>query len=277
LRTPQSLERDLIRIARTLPFPPTPPIAGQVVERLRNRALGRSRWVSWKWGAIAVLILLALLMLVPPARAAVLDFIQIGVVRILRTQNPPAPVATLPAAGRTRVPELPRTATPAPTTIPALPDLAGETTLPGAQAKLDFPILLPAYPPALNRPDRVFLQTMGSPMLVLVWLDPDHPGQARMSLDEIAAGNWSIEKYNPPVIRQVIISGQQGIWTEGPYLLQLTNGDYATERIVGGHVLIWTRGQITYRLETALSLEEAVKIAESLAPAALPTPSKATP
>jgi hypothetical protein len=33
---------------------------------------------------------------------------------------------------------------------------------------------------------------------------------------------------------------------------------------VDGHVLIWTEGAITYRLETALPESEAIRIAESL-------------
>jgi hypothetical protein len=37
-------------------------------------------------------------------------------------------------------------------------------------------------------------------------------------------------------------------------------------RLIDGHVLIWTDGNLTYRLETDLSLEEALKVAESLQP-----------
>jgi hypothetical protein len=36
-------------------------------------------------------------------------------------------------------------------------------------------------------------------------------------------------------------------------------------RLVSGHVLIWEEDGLTYRLETDLSMEEAVAIAESLA------------
>ena len=92
-----------------------------------------------------------------------------------------------------------------------------------------------------------------------------------MSLDEITAGNWSIVKYDPPVIQEVTVHGERGIWTEGPYLLQARNGSYVTDQMVEGPVLIWTHGQITYRLETALSLTEALKVAESLEPVALPS------
>jgi len=36
--------------------------------------------------------------------------------------------------------------------------------------------------------------------------------------------------------------------------------------LVEGNVLLWTEGEITYRLETDQRMEEAVRIAESLAP-----------
>jgi hypothetical protein len=37
-------------------------------------------------------------------------------------------------------------------------------------------------------------------------------------------------------------------------------------RLIDGRVLVWTDGDITYRLETKLDLAEALKIAESLQP-----------
>jgi hypothetical protein len=45
-------------------------------------------------------------------------------------------------------------------------------------------------------------------------------------------------------------------------------------RLIEGNVLIWTEGDLTYRIETDLSLEEAIRIAESLQapPAETPTP-----
>jgi len=62
------------------------------------------------------------------------------------------------------------------------------------------------------------------------------------------------------------VNGRRAIWAEGPYVLQFRRGnrvDY--DSAVGrGRVLIWTEGAITYRLETDLSLAEAVQIAESL-------------
>ena len=49
-------------------------------------------------------------------------------------------------------------------------------------------------------------------------------------------------------------------------MLHLSNGNIDLVRLIDGHVLIWTEGNITYRLETSLSLDEALKVAESLQP-----------
>jgi hypothetical protein len=41
-------------------------------------------------------------------------------------------------------------------------------------------------------------------------------------------------------------------------------------RLIDGNVLIWENNQITYRLETNLELDEAVRIAESLQTPSIP-------
>jgi hypothetical protein len=43
------------------------------------------------------------------------------------------------------------------------------------------------------------------------------------------------------------------------------NRNMELKRLIDGHVLIWTEGDITFRLETDLSVEEAIQVAESLA------------
>jgi len=53
--------------------------------------------------------------------------------------------------------------------------------------------------------------------------------------------------------------GQRALWTTGPYLLQVglvSSQHNALRRLVtASHTLIWTEGDITYRLETGVSLE----------------------
>src|SRR5689334_2024965 len=204
-------EKQLRSLAKGLEYPRTPDIAGSVAARLQGRGIGqrgkgRSRFI-WRpfgsaqgrliaWTLTIILILFISLMLIPPARAAIIDFIQIGVVRIFRPEPTPLPPPNqeVPA---TRVPV---TATPIPTSqplIPILEQLAGEMTLEEAQKAVNYPILLPSYPAELGKPDRVFVQEAEGKMTILVWRNPQHPDQILMSLHIIPTGSWAIEKMEP--------------------------------------------------------------------------------
>jgi hypothetical protein len=271
-------EKQLRSLAKGLEYPRTPDVAGSVMarisrERLRSapqggdRVEGRRRFLSrrWAWSLTIILILCVSLMLIPTARAAIIDFIQIGVVRIFRSEPTPLP----PPNQEVPSTIVPMTATPIPTAqllIPILEKLAGEKTLEEAQNAVRYPILLPSYPPDLGKPDRVFVQDEDGAITVLVWLNPKHPDQILMSLHFLPEGSWAIKKMEPAQIQETTVNGQQAIWATGPYPLLLRSGDMQYMRLVEGHVLIWTDGNITYRLETDLSLEEALKIAQSLQP-----------
>lgn len=257
-------ETRLASLAARLDYPRTPDIAGFVMSRLhpvrRPRFLAR----RWAWSLTIVLILCSSLILIPPARAAVIEFIQIGIVRIFGSPStPPAPLEETPST------VVPATATPGPTLpalLPILEDIAGEMTLEEAQQALEYPIRLPSYPADLGNPDRIFVQDADGDMAILVWLDPQQPEQVLMSLHFIPAGSWAIDKVKPSVIQETRVNGERALWTVGPYPLRLRNSDIQYTRLISGHVLIWEKGTVTYRLETDLPLEEAIKIAESLEP-----------
>ncbi len=267
------LERELFEerlsaIAKGFDYPRTPNIVGRVRVKTRLRPSTRPGFFSRKlaWSLTIILVVFSSLMLIPPARAAILEFIQIGIVRIFpRSVEPTVEVI------RTAIPEsiVPMTATPslpASTLIPALSRIAGETTLADAQQKANYPILLPAYPPDLGQPSYVFVQDAEGAMTILVWFDPRQPEQISMSLHFVPSGSWAVRKIEPTVIEETEVNGQRAIWAVGPYPLILSNGDIQYTRLIDGNVLIWTDGDITYRLETKLPLEEALKIAESLQP-----------
>jgi hypothetical protein len=202
-------------------------------------------------------------MLIPPARAAILEFIQIGVVRIFRAEpTPPAPPQQEPP-----VTMVPVTATPAATSqplIPILEELAGEMTLEEAQQRVEYPIRLPSYPSELGSPDRVFVQDADGDMTILVWIDRQDPDEVLMSLHFLPPDSWAIKKVEPALIQETTVNGQRAIWTVGPYPLKYSNGNIDFVRLINGHVLIWSEEDVTYRLETDLSLEEAVRVAQSL-------------
>lgn len=153
-----------------------------------------------------------------------------------------------------------------PALIPLLEELAGETTLADAQQETGYPILLPSFPPELGEPDRVFVQDADGPMTILVWIDHDEPDQVKMSLHFIPEGSWAIEKMGPAVVEETSVNQRRAVWAVGPYPVRLYNGDLQFKRMIEGHVLIWEADGITYRLETAAPLEEAIRIAESLEP-----------
>jgi hypothetical protein len=210
---------------------------------------------------LIVLLILGGLLSVPQVRAAVVEFLQIGVIRILLAE--PTPTATLPPAtpaGRQPTPS------PSPTPLRSVLDLAGETTLAEARARANFSIRLPAYPADLGEPDHVFFQDLQGPVVVLVWMDPAQPDRVRLSLHQLGEDTLAM-KGEPRLIEETTVNGQRAIWTEGPYVLQFQRGnrvDYDFRRLVEGHVLLWVEEDTTYRLETDLPLEEAVRVAESL-------------
>ena len=84
----EPIESRLQALAKEFQYPPTPSVADAVMSRIRV-PVKRSRFGrQLAWALITIILLFAGLMFVPPVRAAVLEFIQIGIVRIF-----PAPVA----------------------------------------------------------------------------------------------------------------------------------------------------------------------------------------
>ena len=158
--------------------------------------------------------------------------------------------------------------TPGPSPTPrSLLDLAGATTLEAARQEVRF-VELPAYPPDLGKPDKVFSQDLGDPAIILVWTQPGHPERARLALYELVSATIANRTANQTtVLQETRVSGNYALWVRGPYELAFKGqigAKLMPTRLVEGNALHWGKGVITYRLETTLPLEEAVKIAESV-------------
>lgn len=272
----QSPEAWLAQTAGELLYPQTPDIAGAVLARTHAqgatappRRLRLQRTPALAWTIALLVVALASLFVVPGVRARIADFIQVGLVRIFLggpTPTAPAPATATPNAPQTPAP-LTETPTPGRTATPLawLSDLDGETTLEQAGQALPFTLRLPTYPAGLGAPDLVFVQDMGSPMAILVWMDAAAPTRVRMSLHILAPGGFSVEKSEPVVVEGTSVDNHFAVWTTGPYLVRLHGGNLDVRRMIDGHVLIWeAEDGLTYRLETDLPLEEAVRVAESL-------------
>jgi hypothetical protein len=89
------LESRLIAAGRAFPYPSTPDIASAVSSHLRAlpaRQPTKSFARRMAWALVVVIALLAGLLAVPPVRAQVLEFLQIGVIRIFLTQPTPTAI-----------------------------------------------------------------------------------------------------------------------------------------------------------------------------------------
>jgi hypothetical protein len=286
-RSVQSWEQQLRRTAQSLPYPPTPDIAGGVVARLRREQAGRAApWSSLSPRLRVALVVLALfalsLLAVPDVRATIGNWLRIGAVEIV---FPTATPANEPAEQPIMAPTaLPVTATPgasseqpiiAPTTLPEEPtatplasvlDLAGEMSLEQIRSRVSFPVKIPTYPEDLGPPDRAFLQEWDGPVVVLTWIEPGTRDQVRMSLHIMDFDAFARKFANDFThVSETTVRGERAVWVTGPHMLTFytRKAGRPTNRYVTGHVLIWEDEGITYRLEIESSLEEAVRIAES--------------
>jgi hypothetical protein len=265
------LERRLYENARSFEYPPTPNIVDSISwtslsQARRQPVRGLSTRLAW---AVAIfLMIVSGLLAVPPVRAQLLEFIQIGAIRIFLRESSatPTPLATTPAPSTgARLPAPPPATALQVTAAPfaSFLSLAGQTTLAEAEKQAGFAIRLPNYPEDLGAPDLVFLQDMDGPAVLLVWLKPGKEQLIELSLLEMGPGSFA-GKSVPEVIQETTVSGHAALWTEGPHLLEFRSGYHMVNLVVRGNVLIWEQEGITYRLESDLSVAEAVKIAESL-------------
>lgn len=237
-------------------YPQTPNLTTWERERLAKgttpRSARRLRFVP----AIAVIFVLILtIFFVSPVRARILDWIRIGAVKIFLTAPSPTEINT------------PESSVPAvtPTVAASILDLPGETTLVDARSKVGFTILIPTVPADLGAPQHVFLQKYANWVVTLVWMEPSAPDKVRFVLTEARSDDSFLEKFTPKTVQETTVGEQPAVWVKGKYLLVMHGNDMTTTRLIDqGHTLIWTNGDITYRLETSLELDQAIKIAESI-------------
>ncbi|MBI4305278.1 MAG: hypothetical protein HY678_03065 [Chloroflexi bacterium] len=195
---------------------------------------------------------------------------------------PPAVTATLavtptPAFADQTATPIPPTPTPVPT-----PDrtMTGASTLVQAREQVPFPILVAAYPEDIGAPDEVYVQELGSPRDIQVilryyigagtsFVPPDDSNHLFTLYQFKATGMFSKMVFSGTRLKEVEVDGARGFWLEGSsHLIEYRTSDgrevIDSRRQVTGNTLAWEVGDITYRLETTLPLDEARKIADSL-------------
>jgi hypothetical protein len=251
----------LVAVGRDLAFPEVPDLAGAVVLRLEEQERAPQRrlialpGLFRRPGRRVALALAAVLLL---AGGAVAGGLLVRGVRILiapeTTTPPPSPTVSGPA-GRTL--------------------FLGEEVAPAqATQQVDFDVLVPTVD-GLPKP--------------VVYVDDDPPG-GRVSLvypagpglpetEETGVGMLVMQfrgRLELPFleklvradqIQEVEVGGSRGYWVEGEHILSYldTRGQPVEERSrLAGNTLLWQRGEVTFRLESALPMDEAIRIAESM-------------
>ncbi len=241
-------EQRILDLARGFSYPPCPDLGPAVLARLPARPPRRARMRPAAVALSLLVVVLGLLLAVPTVRAAVFEVLEVGIVRILLgAQRTPAGAPAIST----------------PSLSGAAFDLAGQVTLEEARTRFPLPIRLPTYPADVGDPDLVYLQDLDGAAVILVWLDPRDPARAVFSFQAFTDDS-SIWKLDPELVATSRVNGREAYWTSGPYLLVTASGERESVRLVEGHVLIWTEGGLTYRLEGDLGLDEAVRMAESL-------------
>ena len=237
---PNRWEEQVRDTARHFPYPPTPNIA--IRFRYPRRSPNRAPRLRFALALMVGIIFLGALS-VPGVRAGLADFLQIGTVRIWRT--PPKPTLAAPS-------------------IPLPP--GEQVTLAEAQAEVWYPILLPTYHEVIGTPDEVYLLNSDEDGIYLIWhATATHP---ELRLTQFGDGFW-VHKWGPTLESQTpaaSVHNRYAAWAPGPHTWSFRgmDGDRTITVPEGYNVLIWADRNVTFRLETTLSQEEAVKVAESL-------------
>ena len=216
-----------------------------------------------------VLALVALAVLV-----AIVGAIGFGVPGIRIIFTGPSPSAASTASASTPLPSPTPTASPTPPGPPGSAlDLGFATTLGEAPTLAGFPLLVPNSP-SLGPPDTVWFR---DGRVSLVWAA--RPGLPETEADGIgllitefrgSVHEDLFQKVLGPrsTLTPVTVNGETGWWISGAvhefmYLDPLGNVVSESRRVVGDS-LIWTRGEMTLRMETSLGRAAAIALAETI-------------
>lgn len=279
--TERRIDELLEEAGAAVEYPATPHLGGSVLAAVASEQAPRATWPTRRLAlaaaAVAVLALVVSLAL-PPSRAAIGEFF--GLVegeRIERaTPTPPpklaptaeaAPAAVVTPLASTRAtstvtPSPTRTSAPTATPPSRLEDVGESTTLGEAEAAAGFEARLPR---GAGEPVAVYLVRYEKfPVIVLQYRDFD-----LWQADGTGFGYFS--KTVPPetVIKTPTVAGDIAYWVEsGGHIVSFFDAEgeavAGSERTVDRNALIWRRGTRYFRLESRLSLDEAVTIAESV-------------
>jgi hypothetical protein len=236
------LEHALRQLGGRVEFPPTPDLSSRVRRRLEEEP--RRRWRPSRRALAIALAVLAVavgaVMAVPSARTAVLDWLGIKGVDIVRVEKLPevAPPADL--------------------------GLGERVTLVEARRRVSYKVVVPEVK-GLGEADAVYVDRhRGGDQISFLWGTPE---RVRLLVSEFPGMSFAQKMLGPGTkAERVDVNGEPGVWIEGaPHAFVYRVGNHIFEetlRLVN-NALVWQHGELTLRLEGELTKKQALEIARS--------------
>ena len=275
-RTPGGLEMALVDLRDSLAVPtPSPVFVARVTARIRAAGASPARAPWWRRMTPppgrsfrrALLVAVALVIIV----AAVAGALGLGLPGIRIFQGP-APSLTPGPSLSPGAPSLSPAASPSGPPGSGL-GLGSPTALADVPTSVSFGPKLPAAA-GVGAPDAAYVD---SDRLTFAWAPkPSLPATLAANVGllltefkgKVNEGYYGKTVDSGTAVEPVSVNGNQGFWIDGvPHFFFYVDKSGAvreeTRRFVG-KVLIWTDGDLTLRLETSLSRDEAIAIASSI-------------
>ena len=232
---------ELTALGGDLRYPETPALTAGVLAGIAGRRRRRQRLIVAAAVVAATAVAIGIL---PGPRQAVARMLGIGSVRIEQIRSLDLPPATPTDAMLGRR-----------TTFAEAADAAGFTPLVPELAGFDDP--------------EVFVSSgFGAVIITLRYPAPD--GSPGLVITQLASDRQILVKQagEATSVRETLVNGSPALWVEGAHTISLytgTDGSFLEDRSrLVGNTLIWETGGVTLRLESALTMEDALTIATSM-------------
>jgi hypothetical protein len=227
------LETALRALGRDVAFPPTPDLASAIRGRLERPQRFWRRPVAIAL-AVVVVAAIAAVLAVPQSRSAILDWLGLRNVSVVRVEKLP----TVPARGNL--------------------DLGQRVTLEEAERRAPW-LLVPD-----GSPDSVWVsESLPGGKVSLLW---GTPSNVRLLLTEFSGRSYIEKVIDGDTQVEPVKIGNAGAWFQGPHVVmfQDRNGRFRESHArLARNTLVWQVGDVTLRLEGGLTKDEALRIART--------------
>jgi hypothetical protein len=227
------LETALRQLGGEVAFPPTPELASAIRGRLERPPRFWKRPVAVAL-AIVVIAAIAAAFAVPQSRSAILDWLGLSNVSVVRVEKLPV----VPANGGL--------------------DLGQQVTLDEAKRRAPWLRL------SDSDPDSVWLnESLPGGKVSLLW---GTPSGVRLLLTEVTGRAYIEKVIAADTQAERVEVGDAGAWFQGPHVVMFRDRDgrfHDSQARLARNTLVWQLGDVTLRLEGGLSKAEALRIART--------------